>query len=58
MLTLDKVGGQIAVSVKLFSGDRRVVAEIDRNMFRINPNNYFRKEPTDEHPLLFSIRRR
>jgi len=52
MLTLDKVEGKIAISVKLFSRDGRIVAEIDRNMFRINPNNYFRKELPDEHSLV------
>lgn len=52
MLTLDKVGGQISISAKLFSRDGRIVAEIEKNQFFINPNNYFRKELPDEHSLV------
>lgn|GEM_PF-4495929 len=52
VLTMDKIDGRIAISAKLFSRDGRIVAEIEKNQFFINPNNYFRKEHPDEHSLV------
>jgi hypothetical protein len=53
MLVVDRVGEQIAISAKLFSEDGRIVAQLDKNRFFINPNNYFRKEiSADGHSLV------
>lgn len=53
MLWIDRIDGKIAVSAKLFSSDRKIVAELDKNQFFINPNNYFRKEISpDGHSLI------
>lgn len=52
VLTVDNEGGRIAVSAKVFSRDGRIVAEIKRNQFFVNPNNYFRIESPDVHSLI------
>jgi hypothetical protein len=44
VLTMDRQGGRIAISARVFSRDGRIVADIAQNEFHINPNNYFRKE--------------
>lgn len=44
VLIMDSEDGKIAISAMVFSSDGRIVAEITRNEFHINPNNYFRKE--------------
>jgi hypothetical protein len=52
ILTLNKKDNEIAVSVKIFGRDGRIVAEIRDNEFSINPNNYFRKERPDKSTLI------
>jgi hypothetical protein len=53
MLVMEKISGRIAISAKLFSSDGRIVAQLDKNQFFINPNNYFRKEiSADGHSLV------
>lgn len=52
ILTLTKKDNELAVSVKIFSRDGRIVAEIRDNEFSINPNNYFRRERPDRHTLI------
>ena len=52
ILTMDKKNNQIAVSVKIFGKDGRIVAELRNNEFSINPNNYFRKERPDKSTLI------
>ena len=44
LLTIDKQDEKITISAKFFSKDGRIVAELERNKFYINPNNYFRKD--------------
>lgn len=52
MLIMEKIEGRIAISARLFSQDGRIVAELKRNQFFINPSNYFRKEiSSDGHSL-------
>jgi len=52
MLVMEKIGGRVAISAKLFSSDGKMVAELIKNQFFINPNNYFRKEvASDGHSL-------
>jgi hypothetical protein len=52
MIILTKKDNAIAVNVKIFGRDRRIVAEIKDNEFSINPNNYFRKEQPDKSTLI------
>lgn len=53
MLVMERIGGRIAISAKLFSSDGRIVAQLERNQFYINPNNFFRKEiSSDGHSLV------
>lgn len=55
LLSIDKAKEAkegISVSAKIFSSDRRIVAEIIKNKFHINPNNYFRLERPDKHSLV------
>jgi len=51
VLSFERVGQEIAISARVFSRDRRIVAEIRRNEFFVNPNNYFRRERPDTHSL-------
>lgn len=43
--------GSIAVSLEVFGEDGKIVAEIRRNEFTVNPNNYFRIERKDASSL-------
>jgi hypothetical protein len=52
VLSFERVHGEIAINAKVFSRDGRIVAEIRRNEFFINPNNYFRRERPDSHSLI------
>lgn len=52
ILTLNKKNNEIAVGVRIFGRDGRIVAEIRDNEFFINPNNYFRKERPDKSTLI------
>src|SRR5581483_2676063 len=51
VLTMNRLGNQMAISAKVFSTDGRIIAEIRDNEFSINPNNYFRKERPNRHTL-------
>ncbi|SRR5216684_702009 len=51
VLSFERIGQEIAVNAQVFSKDGRIVAEIKRNEFFINPNNYFRRERPDAHSL-------
>jgi hypothetical protein len=51
VLTVERERGQIAISAKVFSRDGRIIADIARNEFHINPNNYFRKERPNPRTL-------
>ncbi|THJ24752.1 MAG: hypothetical protein CAF45_004230 [Nitrospira sp. CG24E] len=51
LLSVNLKDGGIAVSAKIYSGDRKLVAEIIDNEFHINPTNYFRRERPDLHTL-------
>ena len=52
VLSVEKDNGNIAVNATVFSRDGRIVADIRRNEFSINPNNFFRKERPDTHTLI------
>ncbi len=52
LLSIDKKGKGIAVSARLFSDDGKIVAEIDRNEFFLNPSNYFRRDRPDKSSLI------
>ncbi len=52
IISLDKEGDGVALNSKLYSPDGRIVAEIRKNEFFLNPNNYFRKERPDRHSLI------
>ena len=52
VLIIDKQGENITISAKFFSDDGRIVAELKRNQFFINPNNYFRIEKPNDHILI------
>ena len=49
LLSIRRKNECIAVSAKIYSADRQIVAEIIDNNFRINPSNYFRREQPDHH---------
>jgi hypothetical protein len=51
LLSIDRKNGGIAVSAKIYSADRRMVAEIIDNKFHINPSNFLRRERPDHHTL-------
>jgi hypothetical protein len=51
LLSLDKKNGGIAVSAKVYSEDRRLVAQIINNKFYINESNSLRPERPDHHTL-------
>ena len=52
-LGMEKIEGRIAISATLYSSDGRIVAQLDKNQFFINPNNFFRKEiSSDGHSLV------
>lgn len=52
LLSIDRKNSGIAVSAKIYSRDRKLVAEIIDNEFNINPSNYFRRERPDRHTLV------
>jgi len=52
VLSFERAYGEIAINARVFSRDGRIVAEIRRNEFFINPNNYFRRERPDSHSLI------
>jgi hypothetical protein len=53
ILVMEKTDGHLYINVKFFSRDGRIVAELSRNQFFINPNNYFRKQfSQDGHSLV------
>ena len=49
LLSVKRKNEYMAVSAKIYSLDRTVIAEIVDNNFRINPSNYFRREQPDHH---------
>jgi len=51
ILSISRKNEGIAVSAKIYSADRKIVAEIIDNNFHINPSNYFRRERPDRHTL-------
>ena len=51
LLSIDRKDSGIAITAKIFSADRRIVAKITDNEFAINPSNYFRRERPDHHTL-------
>jgi hypothetical protein len=51
ILSISRKNEGIAVSAKIYSSDRKIVAEIIDNNFHINPSNYFRRERPDRHTL-------
>jgi len=51
VISFERLEGRIAINAMVFSRDGRIIAEIQRNEFFINPNNYFRKERPTPHCL-------
>lgn len=51
LLSIRRKNECIAVSAKIYSADRQIVAEIIDNSFHLNPSNYFRRERPDRHTL-------
>lgn len=52
VVSIRRDGEAISVSAKLYSKDRRIIAEIADNEFHLNPNNYFRKERPSKSELV------
>jgi hypothetical protein len=52
VLQIKRQAEGISVNAKIFSQDKRIVAEIKNNRFTLNPNNYFRRERPDKHTLV------
>jgi hypothetical protein len=50
-ISIEKIGDGIYLSADIFSSDKRIIAQIRRNQFDINPNNYFRLERPNTHSL-------
>lgn len=51
LLSIHRKPGGMTVSGKIYSPDRKIVAQIIDNKFHINPSNYFRRERPDPHTL-------
>jgi len=51
LLTIERTPQGITLNAKVFSFDGRIVAQIIKNAFYINPNNYFRSERPDRHTI-------
>jgi hypothetical protein len=52
LLSFSRKDDGIAVSGRLYSSDRRIVAQIIENEFHLNPSHYFRQERPDRHTLV------
>ncbi len=52
LLSVKRGKDGIYINARIFSRDRRLVAEIKENKFHINPNNYFKRERPDKHTLI------
>jgi hypothetical protein len=52
LLSIEKKDKGMSINAKIYSHDRRIVAEISDNRFQINPNNYFRRERPNKHALV------
>jgi hypothetical protein len=51
ILRIDKEEGGISVSGRFFNEKGKVICEIERNQFHLNPESYFRKKETGPHRL-------
>ncbi|HXH86771.1 MAG TPA: hypothetical protein VNI35_08075, partial [Nitrospira sp.] len=51
LLSFSRKDDGISVSGRLYSSDRKIVAQIIENEFRLNLSNYFRQERPDQHTL-------
>jgi hypothetical protein len=51
LLTLRREGGGYFIDASVFSDDGRIVAQVERNRFVVNPNNYFRISRRDQSTL-------
>jgi hypothetical protein len=51
LLSISRRNEDIAISARIYSADRKLLAEIIDNDFRINLLNYFRRERPDRHTL-------
>ena len=49
-LVLDRIDGKVSVSLDIFDSDPnpRIIAKIENNKFTVNPNNYFKSEPSSD----------
>jgi hypothetical protein len=52
LLTITRSAEGIALNVRIYSPDGRIVAMVERNEFTINPNNYFKKKRPDKSTLI------
>ncbi len=50
--SIDRTTDGVSVSLDVFSDDGKIVAEISKNEFTINPNNFFKRERPDKHTLI------
>lgn len=49
-LVLDRKDGKVSVSLDIFDSDPnpRIIAKIENNKFTVNPNNYFKSDPSSD----------
>ena len=54
MVMLERIGDKIAFSAKFFDQDGKIVCEIVKNQFHVNPHKMFRMEKTDHRLRVFN----
>jgi hypothetical protein len=52
LLSIEKKDKGMSINARIYSRDKRIVAEIRDNQFQINPNNYFHRERPNKHTLV------
>ena len=52
LISIRKTSEGIGISAQVFSADGRIVAELEDNVFHVNPNNYFKIKRADKSTLI------
>lgn len=52
LLSIGRKENRISINARIYSQDKKIVAEIKDSRFQINPNNYFRRERPNKHSLI------
>jgi hypothetical protein len=52
LVTVHRIGGGISIGALVYSTDGRIVADIENNVFSVNPNNYFKIKNPNKSTLV------